>query len=876
MVKPLKLAVLIALVHIVTVNSSFGQRIEEDTIQKITQVNKGNLYDPIQLIQGRLAGVSITRPGGDLNNQYQIRIRGLNTITSENKPLIIIDNMVGVSLDHIDPNDIESIVVLKETAATALYGMRGANGVILVTSKRAQSNSPIISAYTSLSIDRIGKTYEVLDREAFLDLGGIDYGANTNWINETTQAGLSEAAGFLISQKIDKTTFSMSGNYRDIEGIVSPSFQKRLNARFSIEQLLLDDKLKISGQVFTTNSEIGRVDPVVFREAMVYNPTAPIFDPSNTESGGFFQHQTFESFNPKALLEQQEKLQEVKKLLLNFSAAYQITDDLNIKGSYTQDNRNTFGGQYWSKDDFAFGANLSGIGNRSTYDQLTEIADLSIDYKKNISGIDFKFLLGTGFQNREDEYFFAQVTRFLFDIQTFNNLAFGALAASPFSEISSSRRDDRLNSYYGRIDAQFNEKFSAYLNLRSDSYSGFINDKAGLFYGVGIQYDLINTEESKSLSFHASHGKSGNLPPSPNLAQNFLVPTGPIDLDGDANTTDDIFVNVAQAHSRNPTLKWEETTELNLGLNFELGSIGLSGSLDYFDRKSEDIVFREFVAIGSPNPFDPGQFYTANSVYANAIDISTSGLELTLNYEKQFGQIKWHSQFNLTKYEPNTLDRSSFTEKSGNISFFPGGPSNVSTRSIIGSPIADLYAPRLVSVDGNGNVQVSTQLFDDWEKVGNALPTMDIGFYNELSYGDWNVNFLIRGSFGHSLFNVTRWFYEPLSPFTANSNSVVTDKFVGARENTFSDNYIEKASFLRLNHLAIGRTFQVLGEHELTLELIGQNLFTITDYSGLDPEARYVHSRNINSFEQGFAAGIDERNTHFTTRTYTLALKMSL
>lgn len=876
MIKSLNLQVLFALVLFTTVNTSFGQRIESDSIQKIAQLNKGNLYDPIQLIQGRLSGVSITRPGGDLNGKYQIRIRGLNTITSENQPLIIIDNMVGVSLDHIDPNDIESIVVLKEVAATALYGMRGANGVILVTSKRARDSSPMISAYTTVSIDEIGKTYDLLDRTAFLALGGIDYGANTNWVDETTQTGLSETAGFLISQKLDKTTFSMSANYRDIEGVVSPSFQKRLNARFSVEHLLLDDRLKISGQVLATTSEIGRINPIVFREAMAYNPTAPIFDPSNTASGGFFQHQSFESFNPKAILEQQENLQEVKKLLLNFSAAYQITEDLNIQASYTQDNRNTFGGQYWSKDDFALGARFSGVGSRSTYDQLTEIGDLSVDYKKNLSGIDFKFLFGTGFQSREDEYFFARVTQFLFDAQTFNNLSFGAIGASPFSEISSSRRDDRLNSYYGRIDAQFSEKFSAYLNLRSDTYSGFINNKTGLFYGAGIQYDLIRTPKARSLSFHASYGTSGNLPPSPNLAENFLIPTSPIDLDGDANTTDDIFVNVAQAHARNPTLRWEETTELNLGLNFAIESFGLSGSLDYFDRKSEDIVFREFVAIGSPNPFDPGQLYTTNSVYANSIDISTSGLELTLNYEKELGQIKWQSQFNLTKYQPNTLDRSSFNEIIGTVSFSPGGPSNLSTRSYLGSPIADLYAPRLLSVDANGNVQVSSQALDDWEKVGSALPATDIGFYNELSYGDWKLNFLLRGSFGHSLFNVTRWFYEPLSPFTANSNSVVTDKFVGARQNTFSDNYIEKASFLRLNHLAISRTFQLRGGHELTLELIGQNLFTITGYSGLDPEARYVHSRNINSFQQGFAAGLDERNTHFTTRTYTLALKMTL
>ncbi|OEK02612.1 hypothetical protein BFP97_14250 [Roseivirga sp. 4D4] len=870
----LSIIVCFSAVHIAS-----GQHIESDSSQQITDLNKGNLYDPVQLFQGRVAGVSITRPGGDINGDYQIRIRGLNTMTSQNRPLIVLDNMVGVSLDNIDPNDIQSFTVLKESAATALYGMRGANGVILMTSKRARDNSPIATAHTAVSIDRIGKTYDVLDRSAFLGLGGTDYGANTDWVEESTQTGLSEAAGFLVSQQLDKTAFTLSANYRDIEGIVSPSFQKRLNARFGIDHLLLDDKLKVSGQVFFTNSERGTVDPVIFREMTIYNPTAPVLDPGNNTTGGFFQQGLFESLNPVALMKQQQDILEVKRVLLNFSGSYKVLDNLNIRASYTQDNANGFGGQYWSKDDYEIGVFFNGIGNRSTTDSFTEIADFSIDYQKRIKGIDFKFLVGTGFQNRENESLFAQVTQFLFDVQTFNNLGFGALASGPFAEVSSSRTDDRLNSYYGRVNAQFSESFGAYLNLRADSYSGFINNKTGLFYGLGVQYDLIDILDAgklSKLSLHASYGTSGNLPPSPLLAENIIVPNAPRDLDGDANTTDDIFVAGVQANSRNPMLQWEETKELNLGIDFSIGAWGLSGSFNYFDRKSEDIIYREFVPIGSPNAYDPGTFHTANFVYSNAIDISTSGIEFTLNYDKEIGEVKWMSQLNTTHYQPNTLDRASFDAVVGSFSFSQGGPSNISTRSYVGSPIADLYAPRLLSVDDNGNVQVTDQSFDAWEKVGNALPTTDVGFYNSFSFNSWRLSFLLRGSFGHSLLNVSRWFYESLNPFSAGFNSVVTDQYVGATESTFSDNYIEKASFLRLNNLAIAKTVVIGGDHSLTIELIGQNLFTITNYTGIDPEIRYIHPRAARSLFQGFAAGIDERAQHFTTRTYTLALKISL
>lgn len=866
-------------------NVASAQYTESDSTEKITTLNKGNLFDPVQLLQGRVAGVSITRPGGDPNKDYQIRIRGLNALSTENRPLIVLDNMVGVSLDNIDPNDIESFTVLKETAATALYGMRGANGVIIVTSKRTRGESPLVAAHSSVSIDRVAKTYDVLDRAAFLDLGGTDFGSNTDWLEETTQTGLSEAAGFLVGQQLEKTSFTLSANYRDIEGIVSPSFQKRLNARFAIDHLLLDDKLKISGQVFFTNAERGMVDPLVFQEITVYNPTAPVLDPSNTNSGGFFQQALFDSYNPVALLKQQQDILEDKRVLLNFSATYEVLENLNIRGSYTQDNRNGFGGQYWSKDDYELGATYNGIGNRSTSDRLTEIADISVDYKKRIKGIDFDFLLGTGFQNRENEALFAQVTQFLFDVQTFNNLGFGALASGPFAEVSSSRVDDRLNSYYGRVDASFSESFSAYLNLRADSYSGFINNKTGLFYGLGLQYDLVNileTESLSKLSLRASYGTSGNLPPNPNLAENLIIPNRPQDLDGDANTTDDIFVSGIQANSRNPTLQWEVTREFNLGIDFALGAMGLSGSIDYFNRKSEDIILRELVSIGTPNRFEPGTFHTAGTVYGNAIDLSTSGLELALNFQKSFNTLTWNSGLNVTRYQPNTIDRmGSFSDNQvttyfGGFSFSPGGRTNLTTRNVLGGSVGGLFAPRLISVDDNGSVQVSTLLNTEWEEVGNAIPSTDIGFFNELSLGNWTMNFLLRGSFGHSMLNVTRMFYEPQAAATASYNTVLTDKYVGARDFTFSDNYVEKASFLRLNHLAISRTIALKNQQLLTLELIGQNLFTITNYSGLDPEPRLFHSRGANSIVQGFTGGEAERQLYFTTRTYTLALKISL
>ncbi len=851
----------------------------------IGSFNKGNIYDPMQLIIGRMAGVSITRPGGDPNGSYAVRIRGLNTFTIENRPLIVLDGVVDISLDNVDPNDIESIEVLKSAAATAFYGMRGANGVLIINTKKGKNGKAQLSLQTSMSIDNVGRTFEVLDRDEFVRRGGTDHGSSTDWLEESTKTGVTENVNFSMRQRLNNGAYAISVNYRDIEGIVGPSFRKRLNTSVWLEQRALKNKLKASFRLASTNGQRGHVNPEVFRHITSYNPTAPVFDDVNTlEDGGYFQRDLFDFQNPVALLKNQLTEDEEKTLLMSFGLSYQVNHDIEITGSYTQDRSNLLGGTYYSRTDWQIGRRANGVAGRSTTDSFKEIFDINISLNKRLSNdLNLSGQLGTAFQNRSTEGFSAQVRQFLFDSQTFNNLGAGALRSGFLTGLSSFKTTDRLNSYYGRAMLTYKESLRAFANLRADSYSGFINNKTGLFYGFGMEYDLTSVVDAGRytvITVRAGYGSSGNLPPNPTLATPFFRNGGLVDLDRDPTTTDDRFVNLIQTWNRNPELKWETTTEFNLGLDFSISSLGLTGAIDYYSRKTEGIIFSEPVLVGAPHDFDPGNFYTASSIFTNFWGISSAGLEVSLNYQnREESRIRWKTGINAIFYDRavndrlNSDGRQGFTQLLGFGSFSPGGLSNLVTRSALGQEVGALHAPRFLGQDGANPIVESPNDYPVWEKVGSALPSADVSFHNALSRGNWSLNMLMSGSIGHSLLNVNRWFYESQDPATNTWNTVVTDKSLGLNRTILSDLYVEEASFLRLNHLAISRSFDLKGDTRFTAEIIGQNLFTITRYEGLDPEVRY--SSNINrSSLVGMSAGIDGRDLYFTTRTWTLSLRL--
>ena len=867
-------------VSVIPVYTPNGFKVQDD-------FNQGNLYDPWQLLIGKVPGLAISRPGGDPNLDYEIRIRGVNTWTSNSVPLIVLDGVVGATLNQVDPNNIASVEVLKTSAATAFYGVRGSNGVVIINTRMANAEALEVTAGVSISIDQLGRTMPVLGPEEFLARGGTNFGAQTDWIEESTQTGLTENANFSIRQNLGKTSFRISANYRDIEGIVSPVTRKRINATVAIRHEITD-RLEMGFSFFATQEERGKVNPLAFRQMTIYNPTAPVFDDLNTaQDGGYFQRDLFDFFNPISLLREQIDEEEEKSTLLNFSFNYRITPDLTLSGNYAQDRFNILGGRYNSRYDLMIGMRSNGIASRSTLDSFSEIGDLKLDYTRELgSSWILSAQLGLGFQNREEEGFWAQVRQFLLDSQGFDNLRFGSIRSGFNTDVSSFLLGDRLNSTYARATVASEKGFKAFLNLRADSYSGFINNKTGLFYGLGLEYDLLKVVDAgpiTRLTVRASTGRSGNLPPDPTIAYAVFGPGGAVDLDNDPNTPDDVFVGLRLRGNQNPELTSETVDETNLGIDVGFIDNRLNMSVDYYRRKSKGSYLNMPVVVGAPHVYIEGEFYTAPSIFDNVVDLSSGGVEVSLNYRNRSDRsIQWNSTVNLSLYDRPVIDRlgsdvGDFEFIRGFGSFIPGGLGNFLSVNRVGDRMGELYAPRLLGVDENGNAVLSTFDPNEYEPIGNGLPTTDISFFNTVSYGNWYASAMLSGSMGHSVLNIYRWFYENADRGSNTWNSVNTDKNLGLSQTpSINDNYIEDASFLRLTYLTVGRKLAFKNVPDLKVEFTVQNLFTITGYEGLDPEVRYINQRNGDFFTQGTAPGIEIRDTYFTTRTFTLAVRLSL
>ena len=868
----------VPLLHDLTLEKIQDILIDYDT----TNFNQGNNYDPWQLIQGRVAGVSITRPGGDPNGEYVIRIRGLTTLSSDWRPLIVVDGVAGISLEHIDPNDIADIQVLKEAAASAFYGMRGANGVVVITTRRAREGVPSVTAHASVSIDRVAKMHQTLDAQTFRSSGGFDLGSDTNWSDLFLQTGLTENLGFSIRQTVGGTSYSASVNYRDIEGLVGPSKRRRLNTAFVVSQRAINDRLNLSIRVNSTTQTSSTVNSSLFREMTIYNPTAPVFDDVNTvQDGGYFQQGFFA--NPLSIQNEQFYMTEGRSLLLSGQFSFEINHFLSIHGQYTQDRSALIQGRYNSRFDQQIGASYQGIARRSTDDYLRELGDLSIRVNKQLnSKFRVQAELGMGFINNDVQGFNAISSRYLFDSQTFNNLGAGANRNSQGGS-NSYRSVDKMNSYYARVAVNYKDNLSGYFNVRSDAYSG-LGGSRGLFYGGGFRYDVTSVMDAgryNKLSLRMSYGVTGNRP-DPYLGEAFYNVGNVVDLDRDPNSSDDQFRGLRQFWNANPELTWETVKEFNLGMDFELASLGITGSIDYFSRKSEDLIFREFVLVGSPNVFAPDEFFTTSAVNTNFFDLSSSGIEISLNYQKKlWNKLNWESEFNTIFYQQPTIDRmSSKTDNTferlsgfGFISFVNG--TNFVTRQVLGEEVGGLYTPRFLGVTETGEPLVDGNTFGDLEKSGNSLPSADLGFYNRMTMGKWELNFLIRGTLGHSLLNVTRMIYENTPTFLTPTNIVTSDKDPNVNATVVSDLYVEDASFLRLNHLTIARDFYLSNARRLNVSLTGQNLFNITQYAGIDPEVRYLDSNQGFAPYQALASGIATRELYFPSRTWTLAVRLN-
>ncbi len=863
--------------------------------------NAGNVTDPNQLIAGKVAGLSIVTPGGDPNAGSTIRLRGLSTFGANSSPLIVLDGVVGASLDNVDPNDIATIDVLKDGSAAAIYGARGSSGVILVTTKSGKSggSGTKVSFNGFTTVDMVANKIPVLSASEFVAQGGEDFGSDTDWFDEITQTAVSYTGNLSLSGGDAITNYRASVNYRDNEGVAQGVGFDRINTRLSLNHSAIDGRLRFNINGALNHRNQTAINNEAFRYAVIYNPTAPIFDNLQDDfDGGYFQRDLFDFFNPVALSKQQRFEGERRSLLTNYRVEFDVIDELTLALNYSQDRQSGSDYGVWSKYDRVLGAGQQGIARHSNFENFNELFEATASYNRElIDGLNATFLLGAATQLRNSENFAVQVRQFLFDPLETNNLGFGAIREGNQTDASSFRSKDELNSVFARANFTYNGTYFLSASVRSESFSGFgENEKRGTFPAVsaGVEItELFDLGPVNGLKLRASYGVTGNLPPAADLALLTYGPGNRVDLDGDPLTRNDLFVGTVAARDPNPGLKWETKSEFDIGVDFELFDGKVSGTMDYYTRDIDDLLFNVPVGRGAPSPFgatnpDGSTFFgIAGNAWANIGSLSAGGFEFAANVNNvALGPVSWTPGFNFTIYKRTTIE----SLGTGDIGFdelrfaTPGSPgqnNNPIIRNRVGEDLGNMYGPEFLGIDELGNPVLSSTDPEAWGVIGNGLPEAEFGITNTFTYKNFDLNFFLRGAIGHDLYNSYRGFYEPRDAASNTWNSVDTDladpRLTGTP--TFSDLYVEDATFIRLDNMSFGYNVPMTNNNvisSLRVYAAAQNLFTITDYTGIDPTVRYSDSENGDGFGSNLSPGLERRGTYFTTRSFTLGVTINL
>jgi TonB-dependent starch-binding outer membrane protein SusC len=883
----------------VVVTGYGSQKAREITSSIVTikneNFNRGNVNNPAQLLQGKVAGLSITRPGGDVNSNFTIRLRGLSTLGANSSPLIVIDGIIGGSLNSVDPNDIENMTVLKDASAAAIYGTRGASGAILITTKKGAAGKTTVDYNSYVSSDSRTRDLPMMTAAEWRNLGaGLpasnrmgwrDNGTETNWLDEVTRNAISHVHNISVGGGTKNGGYRASVNYRDLQNIQINTGRKNLNARLNLYQNALNGKLRLATNLSLNNGRAQYSPGEVLKFGLLYNPTAPVLssNPADARWGGYFEEDLFDYNNPVSIANQNVSEGDFSEVQISFQADYDLFKGFTLSALYAQQRDQNNTGFYSNRTSRAGGGfGNQGSGNVNYSKQNTHQATFTGTYAKDLGKLDLKLTGGYEYQYQGNEGFGFSNNRFLTDVTGYNNIGSGLGLPLGLAGGGSGKSDFENVAVFGRVNLNLDDTYFMMASLRREGNSRFgEGNKYAVFPAISAGADLTKAfglSFVDNLKFRAAYGIAGNLPPNSNLSQELVGPGGRFFYNGQ-------FVpSYGPQSNPNPNLKWEKTAEFTVGFDFAALNYKLNGSLEYFNRNTQDLLFN------APVPVPPN---LVPNTLVNVGELENSGIELALNFpilKKE--KFSWDVNLANTVYTSNKLislsnedfdlGKERFLANVGS----PGLNNNNMIYVADGQPLGQIYGPvyRGVAEDGkwqfedlNGDGKYC-DCPDDQKVIGDGIPDMELGFGNNLRIGKFDVNLFFRGVFGHDLVNQYRIFYEPVNTMTWNRvnskyfNPKLTD---GAK---FSSHQVEAASFFKLDNATVGYNFDLpsgSAVRSINLYVSGQNLIVLSGYTGSDPEARLSDS------EQGgsgalLSPGIDRRSTPFMQRNLTFGVRLGL
>ena len=822
------------------------------------------------------------------------------------EPYYVIDGIPGMSLSLIAPEDIESIDVLRDASATAIYGSKAANGVILITTKKGSKSEHTSVNYSAyLAFDNIAKRLDMMTADelcAYAKENNItlpnDKGANTNWNDEVLRTAISHNHNVSINGGSEKTQYSASMSYQNKQGIIRGTDFERFGGRAFLQTKTLNDRLTLAFNVNAAQSKGTTVDSAkdgqsVFDAMNYYSPLVPV---TNADGSWYSDKTISQNFNPVSMINE-DTFENNKKLLQGTAkATLDITKDLkwNLSLSY-QDEQYIWNEYHTSQSQYN---TRNGEAKRIATENKKKILETYINYDHTFADI-HKLGLMAGYsweQNDDNDSFGLNVYDFYNDNTTFYNLNLANKMDWQNGGITSNNNGHletlRMISFYGRINYSFNSKYLLQATIRRDGSSAFgKNNRWGTFPSASLAWRMSEEKFIKDLNvfddlkFRVGYGVSGNsLGFGAYSAIQTYSTSGWFNYTN-ANGTQNSYHTLAAASNANPDLKWERTAMLNIGLDFSFFGGRLGGTIEYYDKRTSDLIYTYEVSTNR---------YPFGTMPANVGDISNKGIEFTINATPiQTKNFSWQTSLNLS-HNKNNVESISNSEYSVDYiraadPEITGYSSNADVQRIMeGHPIGTFYTyewagynDQGVSVfyvhdpetgERTGETTTDPETDRDRTIIGCAQPDLNLGWSNNFQYKNWNLDLFFTGVFGQDIYNATAEQYSNVSFVKEGRNvlkSVVTEhRATDTQSQAPSNRWIENGSYFRLSSVSLGYTFGKIGNWINSLKLYAtcNNVFTITGYSGRDPEI------NLGGLEPG----MDRRTNYYPrTRSFMIGLNVN-
>lgn len=874
----------------------YGTQRKGDVTSSVASVKadnfvKGAVKDVGQLIQGKVAGLAITNPNGDPTGSTQIRLRGTNTIGGANTaPLVLIDGIPG-ELGTVAPEDVESVDVLKDGSAAAIYGTRGTNGVILITTKQAKGvdiNQVEYNGYVSTSL--IAKKLDMLNADEFRTLyPDQDHGADTGWIDEISRTPISHVHNLSLMGGNSKTNYIANLNYASRQGIMKKSDFESFQGRIEVTHRMFDDKLKLKFGLFGKKNQMesttsgGSFRGWVYGQATRRNPT----DPVRNEDGTWNENVSkFEYENPLALLYEAEGNVKKTQLRYNGNIVYNPIKDLTLSAvfSYIRDNMNRGYGETLSHIS-ALRDGLAGWSSVGAYTKMEKLMELTAQYNKEIGAHKFSVLGGYSYNETDFEELWIDNYGFQDDyFGGWHNIGIGSALKDGKANIGSKKTPTNLIGFFGRATYSFKNRYLLMGALRYEGASQLwgTDNAWGLFPSVSVGWRITEEAFMKNqkifddLKLRVGYGVTGSQPKDPFLGVAMLKYGSYAFVNGNWIQT------IVPASNPNPDLKWEEKKETNIGLDFVSWGGRLSGSIDYYNRDVDGLIYE----YGVPTP--PNLY---NKTMANGGTMRNRGVEVLVTVVPvQNKDFEWSTTgtFSLNSNKLISLSGSIFKSdydyfNTGTVEY--SGQVADSHRVQVGESIGNFYGFKVVDVDSEGrwiyedrngelvNYKDFTHAPEDKHVIGNGLPKWYAGWNNTLRYKNFDLNVTMRGAFGFQIINGGRMNYENVknSRFENRLKSV-NDLVFGKHtlspevEPEFNSYYVEDGDYWKIDNITLGYSFGQVGKYIKSLRVYGSvlNALTITGYKGIDPEVS----------TDGLTPGYDTRDRYPSVRSFTFGVNV--